>query len=78
MRPLINPVSNLVHYGHPGIVHSVMVDGTFLMRERKVLALDEAALLREAQATAKRVWTRMLAENPDIAPPPGGLFWLDA
>jgi 5-methylthioadenosine/S-adenosylhomocysteine deaminase len=78
MRPLINPVSNLVHYGHPGIVHSVMVDGTFLMRERKVLALDEAALLREAQAVAKRVWTRMLAENPDIAPPPGGLFWLDA
>ena len=78
MRPLINPVSNLVHYGHPGIVHSVMVDGTFLMHERKVLALDEAALLREAQSVAKRVWTRMLAENPDILPPPGGLFWLDA
>lgn len=78
MRPLINPVSNLVHYGHPGIVHSVMVDGTFLMRERRVLALDEAALLQEAQAVTKRVWTRMLAENPDIGPPPGGLVWLDA
>lgn len=78
MRPLINPVSNLVHYGHPGIVHSVMVDGTFLMHERKVLALDEPELLREAQSVAKRVWTRMLAENPDIPPPPGGLLWLDA
>jgi hypothetical protein len=48
------------------------------MHERKVLALDEPALLREAQAVAKRVWTRMLAENPDIPPPPGGLLWLDA
>lgn len=78
MRPLVNPVSNLVHYGHPGVVHSVMVDGTFLMRERKVLAFDELALMQEAQAVTRRVWTRMLAENPDIAPPPGGLRWLDA
>jgi 5-methylthioadenosine/S-adenosylhomocysteine deaminase len=78
MRPLIHPVSNLVHYGHPGIVHSVMVDGRFLMRDRKVLAMDEPALLQEAQAVTKQVWTRMLAENPDIAPPPGGLAWLDA
>ena len=78
MRPLINPVSTLVHYGHPGIVHSVMVDGTFLLRERKVLAFDERALLREAQAVTQAVWTRMLAANPDIQPPPGGLAWLDA
>ncbi|HVO88205.1 MAG TPA: amidohydrolase family protein [Casimicrobiaceae bacterium] len=78
MRPLINPVSCLVHYGHPGIVHSVMVDGTFLLYDRKVLAFDEALLLQEAQSVAKRVWTRMLADNPDIPPPPGGLTWHDA
>jgi len=78
MRPLINPVSTLVHYGHPGIVHSVIVDGDFLLRERKVLAFDERALLREAQAVTQAVWTRMLAANPDIPPPPGGLAWLDA
>jgi len=78
LRPLINPVSTLVHYGHPGVVHSVIVDGTFLMRDRKVLALDERALLREAQQVTRRVWTRMLANNPDIPPPPGGLNWYDA
>jgi 5-methylthioadenosine/S-adenosylhomocysteine deaminase len=78
MRPFINPVSCVVHYGHPGIVHSVMVDGAFLMYDRKVLAMDEAAILREGQAVAKRVWTRMLADNPDIPPPPGGLTWHDA
>jgi 5-methylthioadenosine/S-adenosylhomocysteine deaminase len=78
MRPLIGLVPNLVHYGHPGIVHSVMTDGVFLMRDRKVLTLDEDALLREAQVVTQRVWERMIADNPDIPPPPGGLRWLDA
>ena len=78
MRPIIRLVSNIVHYGHPGIVHSVMTDGTFLMRDREVLALDEAALLKESQKVTERVWQRMIAKNPDIPPPPGGLHWLDA
>ncbi|MBO1077270.1 amidohydrolase family protein [Roseomonas marmotae] len=78
MRPIIRLVSNIVHYGHPGIVHSVMTDGTFLMRDRKVLALDESSLLQEAQAVTERVWKRMMAKNPDIAAPPGGLQWIDA
>ena len=47
-------------------------DGVFLMRDRKVLTLDEPALLREAQLATERVWQRMLARNPDIAPPAGG------
>ena len=75
MRPLINPVANLVHYGHPGVVHSVMTNGEFLLRDRKVLCLDEDALLHEAQVVTQRVWQRMIAQNPDLAPPPGGLHW---
>ena len=78
MRPLIRLAANLVHYGHPGIVHSVMVDGAFLMRDRQVLSLDEPALLQEAQQVTRRVWERMMAANPDIPPPPGGMRWLDA
>lgn len=78
MRPIIRLVSNLVHYGHPGLVHSVMVDGRFLLQDRRVLGLDEAELLAEAQKVAKAVWGRMMAKNPDIPPPPGGLQWLDA
>lgn len=78
LRPLIRPVANLVHYGHPGIVHSVMVDGQFVMRDRRVLTIDEPALLAEAQAVTRRVWERMIAANPDIPPPPGGLRWFDA
>ncbi|MBN8941262.1 MAG: amidohydrolase family protein [Rhizobiales bacterium] len=78
LRPLIRLVSNIVHYGHPGIVHSVMVDGAFVMRDRKVLTIDEEALLKEADIVTKRVWERMVAENPDIARPPGELQWLGA
>ena len=76
MRPLLRPVANIVHYGHPGIVHSVLVDGQFVMRERKVLSIDEPALLAEAQAVTERVWQRMLAANPDIMPPPDPQPWL--
>jgi 5-methylthioadenosine/S-adenosylhomocysteine deaminase len=78
MRPIIRLVSNIVHYGHPGLAHSVIVDGEFVMRDRKVLTMDEPALLAEAQAVTQRVWERMIAANPDIAPEPGVLRWLDA
>jgi 5-methylthioadenosine/S-adenosylhomocysteine deaminase len=77
LRPIINLAGSVVHYGHPGCVHSVMVDGEFLMRDRRVLTLDENALMAEAQRVTQRVWERMLAKNPDIPPPPGGLRWLD-
>ncbi|WPB83479.1 amidohydrolase family protein [Sediminicoccus rosea] len=77
LRPIINLVSSVVHYGHPGAVHSVMVDGEFLLRDRKMLALDEAALMAEAQRVTRRVWEGMMTKNPDIPPPPGGLRWLD-
>ena len=76
MRPAIRLVSNIVHYGHPGLVHSVMVDGEFVMRDRKVLTVDEKILLAEAQVVTQRVWDRMIAANPDIAPPAGELRWL--
>lgn len=77
MRPIVRLVSNLVHYGHPGLVHSVMVDGVFVMRDREVLTVDEDALLAEAQEVTESVWRRMVAANPDIAPPPGEITWLD-
>lgn len=77
LRPITNLVGNLVHYGHPGTVESVMVDGRFLLRDGRLLVADELALLEEAQAVTQRVWARMLAANPDL-PPPRRLQWLDA
>lgn len=76
LRPALRPLSNLVHYGHPGAVHSVMADGAFLMRDRQVLTVDEPALVREVEAVTRRVWARMIAANPDIGRPEGELDWL--
>jgi 5-methylthioadenosine/S-adenosylhomocysteine deaminase len=78
MRPLIRLTSNLVHYGHPGIVKSVMVDGRFVLRDGRILTVDEPALLREADEVTRRVWERMQESNPDIALAPGVLPWLQA
>jgi 5-methylthioadenosine/S-adenosylhomocysteine deaminase len=71
LRPLIDPVSSVVHYGHPGIVDSVMVGGEWIMRDRRVLTIDEDTLVDAAQDVTQRVWARMLRDNPDIQAPPG-------
>jgi 5-methylthioadenosine/S-adenosylhomocysteine deaminase len=76
MRPIVRVVANVVHYGHPGIVHSVIADGIFLMRDRCVLTVDEPVVLDAAQAVTERVWQRMLARNPDMPPPPDSPAWL--
>ena len=76
LRPVIRLVSNIVHYAHPGTVHSVMVDGEFVMRDRVVSTVDEPALLDEAQDVTERVWKRMIEANPDIRPPNGEIAWL--
>lgn len=75
MRPVIRLLSNITHYGHPGIVHSVIVDGEFVMRDRKVTRVDELALLEEAQSVTRGVWERMIAANPDLAPPADTIEW---
>ncbi len=69
MTPQINLVSNLVHYGHQGIVDSVMVDGEFLMRDRRILCVDEKQALRNAQEATAGAWRRLKEQNPDIPMP---------
>ncbi|MGE0724084.1 MAG: amidohydrolase family protein [Alphaproteobacteria bacterium] len=71
MRPVLNLVSNIVHYAHPGLVRHVVVDGEWVMEDGIVRTIDEPALVAEAQVVADRVWSKMLAESPDIAPPRG-------
>jgi 5-methylthioadenosine/S-adenosylhomocysteine deaminase len=69
MRPQINLVSNLVHYGHRGIVDSVMVDGEFLMRGGRIMGMDEKEVVRDAQAATRSAWRRLHETNPDLPLP---------
>jgi len=57
-------LSAWIHNGQPSDVESVMVDGVFLMRDRKVLTMDEAALVAEADKVGKRIWNQVYAAGP--------------
>jgi 5-methylthioadenosine/S-adenosylhomocysteine deaminase len=70
LRPVINLVSNIVHYGHPGAVSSVMVDGRFLMRDGQVLTMNEFDVIGEAQEATVAAWHRLHEQSPDIEMPP--------
>lgn len=66
MRPLNNIVSNLVHYGDPGVVDSVMVEGELIMYEGRVLVMNEHDVLEEAEQAAAQAWGRLHASNPNL------------
>jgi 5-methylthioadenosine/S-adenosylhomocysteine deaminase len=55
MTPLYNPVSHLVYAAHGEDVRTVMVNGRVLMRDRRMLTLDEPAVLAEARKLAEAV-----------------------
>jgi 5-methylthioadenosine/S-adenosylhomocysteine deaminase len=71
LTPALRVVSDFVHNGQAGDVESVMVDGRWLMRDRRVLTLDEPAVVAEADRVARAAWGRLFAERPDLRRPSG-------
>jgi len=69
--PLMRLVSGFVHQGQAADVESVMVDGRWIMRDGRVLTLDEGAIVREADRIARRAWARLFAKRPDLPVPRG-------
>jgi cytosine/adenosine deaminase-related metal-dependent hydrolase len=67
-RPHLVPAGRLVsawiHNGQPADIESVMVDGQFVMRNRKVLTMDEDAVVAEADKVGRRVWDAVRAAGP--------------
>ena len=62
--PLYDPVSHLVYAARGDDVRTVMVNGRVLMRDRKMLTLDEAAVLAEA----RKLLRGRRCERPAVAP----------
>ncbi|MDA7947758.1 MAG: amidohydrolase family protein [Hyphomicrobiaceae bacterium] len=71
LRPIINLVSNIVHYGSSSAVESVMVDGRFVMRDGKVLSMNEDEVIAEAQEATAAAWHRLKETSGDIDLPAG-------
>jgi 5-methylthioadenosine/S-adenosylhomocysteine deaminase len=53
--PMYDPLSHLVYVTRGDDVKTTIVNGRVLMRDRKMLTLDEAEVLREARTMAERV-----------------------
>lgn len=74
LKPYLVPhgrlVSAVIHGGHPSDIESVMVDGEFIMRDNRVLTLDEGAVLREADAVGRRIWNKVGPVNVPREPRP--------
>lgn len=64
--PAIRIVSAFVHNGQAGDIEAVMVDGRWLMRDRKILTLDEADIVSRAEHIGQRVWRQLVDKYPDV------------
>jgi cytosine/adenosine deaminase-related metal-dependent hydrolase len=56
--PPHNPISNLVYAGAGSDVDTVIIDGRIIMKDRKMLTLNEENVLREAKERAARLLER--------------------
>jgi 5-methylthioadenosine/S-adenosylhomocysteine deaminase len=54
-QPMYDPISHLVYVTRGDDVQTTIVNGKVLMRNRKVLTLDRAAVLRESRTWAEKV-----------------------
>jgi len=61
-------VSAWIHNGQPSDIESVMVDGQFIMRNRKVLTMDEDRIVAEADKVGRRIWSQVQATGPIPVP----------
>lgn len=56
-------LSAWIHNGRPSDIESVIVDGKFIMRDHKILTVDEEALVSEAEKAGQRAWQQALNAN---------------
>ena len=55
LHPLYDPISHLVYAAKGADVRHVVIEGRVVMRDRKVLTLDESAVLAEADRIRDQV-----------------------
>lgn len=69
LAPLLDPVKALVYSARGADVRDVLIDGRLVMRDRKILTVDEDALLDEADEAARRCAMRAGIELPNAQNP---------
>ena len=61
-------LSAWIHNGQASDIESSMVDGQFIMRNRKVLTMDEDMIIAEADKVGRRIWNKVLEAGPLALP----------
>jgi cytosine/adenosine deaminase-related metal-dependent hydrolase len=61
-------LSAWIHNGQGSDVESVLVDGNFVMRDRKILTVDESSLIAEAGEVGRRIWSQVERATPVRVP----------
>ncbi|MCY4654444.1 MAG: amidohydrolase family protein [Dehalococcoidia bacterium] len=64
--PTLRIVSGFVHQGQPADITHVMVNGEWVMRDGRVLTIDEAEVIERAEEIGHAAWSRIVSENPDV------------
>lgn len=73
LQPSGRILSAWLHNGMASDVESVLVDGKFIMRDHKILNVDEESILVEAEKVGNRIWSEVEKANPVV--PPGRTGW---
>ncbi|WP_246594779.1 amidohydrolase family protein [Evansella tamaricis] len=68
-QPVRNIVPNLVYSAKGSEVESVMVDGKFIMKDRKLLTVDEKTVIRNTQIAANQISEKVQAEAKKLKSP---------
>ncbi|HUG37686.1 MAG TPA: amidohydrolase family protein [Candidatus Limnocylindrales bacterium] len=68
--PALQVVSTFVHQGQGSDVESVMVNGDWIMRDRRIVTMDEPAIIAEADRVARAAWRDLFTRRPDLPRPP--------
>jgi cytosine/adenosine deaminase-related metal-dependent hydrolase len=66
--PAVRIVSAWIHNGQPSDIESVMVDGRFIMRNRRILTVDEDRIIADADRIGQRVWAEVQKASPIVIP----------
>ena len=61
-------LSAWIHNGQPSDIESSMVDGEFIMRNRRVLTMDEDRIVADADTVGRRIWNKVLEAGPLALP----------
>ena len=64
--PTLRIVSAFVHNGMPSDITDVMADGNWLLRDSKLLTIDEDDIISRAEEIGHRAWNRLIDENPNV------------